>query len=59
MVPYFTLLLILCVSGGSLGTTTSPQQQNATKIKESCEVRDRCGEKGARREFEALTSLSL
>ncbi|CAH3152292.1 unnamed protein product [Porites lobata] len=37
MVQYFALLSILCVSGGSLGTTTSPQQQNATKIKESCE----------------------
>ena len=39
MVQYFAVLLILCISGGSLGTTTSPQQQNTAKLKDLCEVR--------------------
>ena len=26
--------------GGSLGTTTSPQQQNATELKDLCQVRN-------------------
>ena len=39
MVQCFAVLLILCFSGGSLGTTTSPQQQNTAKLKDLCEVR--------------------
>ena len=31
MVQCFAVLLILCVSGRSLGTTTSPQQQDTAK----------------------------
>ncbi|CAH3152265.1 unnamed protein product [Porites lobata] len=37
MVQCFAVLLILCFSGGSLGTTTSPQQQNTAKLKDLCE----------------------
>ena len=32
------VLLRLCISGGSLGTTTSPQQQNTAKLKDLCDV---------------------
>ena len=32
-VQSFEVLLILCISGGSLGTTTSPQQQNTANEK--------------------------
>ena len=39
MVQCFAVFLILCISGGSLGTTTSPQQQNTAKLKDLCEVR--------------------
>ena len=39
MVQCFAVLLIICFSGGSLGTTTSPQQQNTAKLKDLCEVR--------------------
>ena len=38
MVQYFSVLLILCISGVSLGTTTSPLQQNTAKLKDLCEV---------------------
>ena len=38
MVQYFAVLLILCFSGGSQGTTTSPQQQNTANVKDLCEV---------------------
>ena len=34
MVHYFVVFLILSFFGGSLGTTTSPQQQNATEESE-------------------------
>ena len=34
MVHYLAVFLILCISGGSLGTTTSPQQQNTAKLKD-------------------------
>ena len=37
-VQCFEVLLILCISGGSLGTTTSPQQQNTARLKDLCEV---------------------
>ena len=37
-VQSFEVLLILCISGGSLGTTTSPQQQNTANLKDLCEV---------------------
>ena len=40
MVQYFAVLLILCISGGSLKTTSSPQQQNTEKVKDLCEVRN-------------------
>ena len=36
---YFTALLVMCGTGDSLETTTSPQQQNAGDIKDLCEVR--------------------
>ena len=39
MVQHFAVLLILCISGGSLGTTTSPQQQNTEKVEDLCEVK--------------------
>ena len=39
MVQNFAVLLIRCILGGSLGTTTSPQQQNTAKLKDLCEVR--------------------
>ena len=29
-----------CIAGGSLETTTTPQQQNAAKLKDLCEVRN-------------------
>ena len=38
MVQYFAVFLILSCTGGSLGTTTSPQQQNAANSKDLCEV---------------------
>ena len=38
LVQCFAVLLILCISGGSLGTTTSPQQQNTANLKDLCEV---------------------
>ena len=38
MVQYFAVFLILSFTGGSLGTTTSPQQQNAANSKDLCEV---------------------
>ena len=38
LVQCFAVLLILRISGGSLGTTTSPQQQNTAKLKDLCEV---------------------
>ena len=38
MVQYFVVLLILCISGESLGTTTLPQQQNTANLKDLCEV---------------------
>ena len=38
MVQYFTVFLILSVIGGSLGTPTSPQQQNTANSKDLCEV---------------------
>ena len=38
MVQYFAVFLILCISDGSLGTTTSPQQQKSEEIKDLCEV---------------------
>ena len=40
MVQYFAVFLILSFFGGSLGTTTSPQQQNASKLKDLCQVRN-------------------
>ena len=40
MVQYFAVLLILCFPGGSLGTTTSPQQQTTANLKDLCEVRN-------------------
>ena len=41
MVQYFAVSLILFFSGGSLGTTTSPQQQtDASKLKDLCQVRN-------------------
>ena len=43
MVQYFAVYLILCISGCSQGTTSSPQQQQQQQqqqkqIKDSCEV---------------------
>ena len=38
MVQYFAVFLIVCISRGSLGTTTSPQQQNTANLKDLCEV---------------------
>ena len=38
MVQYFAVFLVFSLSGGSLGTTTSPQQQNTAKLKDLCEV---------------------
>ena len=38
MVQYFVVFLVFSFSGGSLGTTTSPQQQNTAKLKDLCEV---------------------
>ena len=38
MVQYFAVFLAFSFSGGSLGTTTSPQQQNTAKLKDLCEV---------------------
>ena len=38
MVQCFAVLLILCIPGWSLGTTTSPQQQNTANLKDLCEV---------------------
>ena len=40
MVQYFAVFLILSLFGGSLVTTTSPQQQNATELKDLCQVRN-------------------
>ena len=40
MVQYFVVFLVFSFSGGSLGTTTSPQQQNTAKLKDLCEVRN-------------------
>ena len=42
MAQYFVVLLIFFISGESLGTTTSPQQQNIQQTKDLCEVRDNC-----------------
>ena len=40
MVQYFAVFLILSFFGGSLGTTTSPQQQtDASKLKDLCQVK--------------------
>ena len=38
MVQYFAVFLVFSFSGGSLGTTTSPQQQNTANLKDLCEV---------------------
>ena len=38
MVQYFAVLLILCISGASMGANTSPQQQNTANLKDLCEV---------------------
>ena len=35
---YFAVLLVLCGTGDSLETTTSPQQQNTGDTKDLCEV---------------------
>ena len=40
MVQYFAVFLILSFFCGSLGTTTSPQQQNTAKLKDLCQVRN-------------------
>ena len=40
MVQYFVVFLVFSFSGGSLGTTTSPQQQDTAKLKDLCEVRN-------------------
>ena len=40
LVQYFAVFLILCISDGSLGTTTSPQQQKSAEMKDLCEVRN-------------------
>ena len=42
MAQYFVALLIFLISGESLGTTTSPQQQDIQQTKDLCEVRDNC-----------------
>ena len=34
----FAVFLVFSLSGGSLGTTTSPQQQDTAKLKDLCEV---------------------
>lgn len=39
---YFVVLLIFFISGESLGTTISPQQQNIQQTKDLCEVRGNC-----------------
>ena len=38
MVQYFAVLSILCISRESVVTTTLPQQQNTTNLKDLCEV---------------------
>ena len=38
MAQYFAALLVLCLSVGSLGTTTKPQQQNTSASKDLCQV---------------------
>ena len=38
MAQCFAVLLILSFFGGSLGTTTSPQQQNTANLKDLCKV---------------------
>ena len=38
MVQYFAVFLVFSFYGGSLETTTSPQQQNTAKLKDLCEV---------------------
>ena len=40
MVQNFTIFLIICISGSSLGTTTSPQQQNTATLQDLCKVRN-------------------
>ena len=40
MVQNFVVFLIICISGGSLGTTTSPQQQNTAALQDLCKVRN-------------------
>ena len=35
---YFAALLVVCGTGDSLETTTSPQQQNTGDTKDLCEV---------------------
>ena len=40
MVQNFAVFLIICISGGSLGTTTSPQQQNTATLQDLCKVRN-------------------
>ena len=35
---HFAALLVLCGTGDSLETTTSPQQQNTGQTKDFCEV---------------------
>ena len=40
MVQDFAVFLIICISGGSLGTTTSPQQQNTATLQDLCKVRN-------------------
>lgn len=42
MAQYFVVLLIFFISGESLGTTISPQQQNIQQTKDLCEVRGNC-----------------
>ncbi|CAH3152327.1 unnamed protein product [Porites lobata] len=37
MVQYFAVFLVFSFSSGSLGTTTSPQQQNTANLKDLCE----------------------
>ena len=38
---YFAVLLVLCGTGDSLETTTSPKQQNTGATKDLCEVQSR------------------
>ena len=40
VVQYFAVFLILSFFGGSLGTKTPPQQQNDSKLKDLCQVRN-------------------